>query len=489
MRPLVKVLLALLFVAPALSPAKAGARPPNIVVILVDDMGYADTGAYGSPNLRTPNLDRMAAAGQRWTNFYSASHLCTPSRAGLLTGRLPIRSGTEGASKGHAVFFPFSRGGLPTGEMTLAELLKQQGYRTAAIGKWHLGHLPAFLPTRQGFESYYGIPYSNDMSATAHFLGWRQEIEAGAPDLKMWDVPLMLNEREIERPVDQFTLTRRYTERAVDFIREQAKSPFFLYLAHGMPHVPLFSSPQFSGRSAAGPYGDAIEELDWSVGKIQDALRSAGVEKNTLVIFTSDNGPWSIMRQHAGSADMLHDGKGTTWEGGMRVPGIFYWPGVIKPEVVHSVGSALDFLPTIAALTGAAPPQDRVIDGISLAEILKRGETGVRGARTLFYYRRGEVYAVRHGAFKAHFVTESNFQPDNQRQTHDRPLLFNLSVDPAERVDVASRHPDVVAQMVRLRDAQIASVEPVPNQLEQVDAREEATYLELNHWLRGGVLK
>lgn len=451
-------------------------RPPNIVIFFVDDMGYADLGAFGSPSIRTPNLDRIAALGQKWTNFYAAAPVCTPSRAGLLTGRLPIRSGTEASQGGLVVFFPFSAGGLPNEEITIAEMLRNRGYATGAIGKWRLGHLPEFLPTRQGFDSYFGIPYSNDMNTTELFRGWNTEIDDWQADPRLFDVPLVRGEQEVERPVDQRTITRRYTEEAVRFIQEHRDGPFFLYLAHNLPHVPLFASAEFEGHSTAGHYADVVEELDWSAGQVVAALEDAGVAENALFVFTSDNGPWLMMRQHSGSAGPLRDGKGTTWEGGMRVPGIFYWPGRIDPGVVTASGTSLDLLPTIAAMTGATLPADRALNGADISGVLTAGDTAAADGRPIFFYREGEVNAVRLGDYKAHFFSQSAYSRDSRREQHDPPLLYNVAIDPGENFNIAASHPDIVAEMIRLRDAQVATVTPVENQLNRYAAPDREAY-------------
>ena len=352
---------------------------PNFVVIFVDDLGYGDLSSYGHPSIRTPHLDQMAIEGQRWTDFYSASSVCTPSRAGLLTGRYPLRSGMS--SDKRRVLFPDSGSGIPAEEVTIAEMLKEVGYATACIGKWHLGHLPEFLPTRNGFDSYYGIPYSNDMdlrrdvrdSLTHRQIFWEANTE-------YWDVPLIKDEEVIERPADQNTITKRYTEEAQSFIRANKEQPFFLYFPHSMIHVPLFASQDFLGESRRGLYGDVMEEIDWSVGQILQTLREEGLDKNTVVVFTSDNGPWLSYKDHGGSAGLLKNGKGTTWDGGMRVPGIFWGPGRIKPGIVEDMGSTLDLLPTFAALSGAALPTDRVLDGFDLTPALTG--TGAQSPRS-----------------------------------------------------------------------------------------------------------
>jgi arylsulfatase A len=413
---------------------------PNIIIIFCDDLGYGDLGVYGHPTTRTPHLDRMCARGQKWTNFYAAASVCTPSRAGLLTGRLPVRSGMCSDVRG--VLFPDSAGGLPADEITIAEMVKTKGYQTACIGKWHLGHLPPYLPTKNGFDYYFGIPYSNDMDRIAG-IDWKEAAYNAKIDY--YNVPIMRNEAIIERPANQHTLTKRYTDEAVAFIKKASKQPFFLYLAHSMPHIPLFRSDAFKDTSIRGIYGDVIEEIDWSVGRILTALEEQGIAKNTLVVFTSDNGPWLTFKTHGGSAGLLREGKGTTYDGGMREPTIFYWPGTIQPVIISGIGSTLDLFATIAAMVGAPLPGDRIMDSENLLPVLQGKEKSPR--EVMFFYRGTQLYAVRMGAFKAHYITELNYLADNQRQEHDPPLLFNLNHDPSEKFNIADRHPDVIAEI------------------------------------------
>lgn len=434
-------------------------RGPNLVVIFCDDLGYGDLACYGHPSIATPNLDRMATEGQRWTDFYVAASVCTPSRAGLLTGRLPIRSGMCGSRR--RVLFPDSQGGIPESEITLAEALKAAGYATGMVGKWHLGHLPRYLPTNHGFDSYFGIPYSNDMDRVAEAP--RDAVRN--PKAEYFNVPLLRGTEVIERPAEQSTLTKRYTEEAVAFIDEHRDGPFFLYLAHTMPHVPLFRSEGFAGKSRRGLYGDVIEELDWSVGRILDALRERGLAERTLVVFTSDNGPWLTYDTQGGSAGLLRDGKGSTWEGGMREPMIAWWPGTIPAgTVVRELGSTLDLFTTFVALADGQLPGDRVYDGYDLRPVLLGEGPSPRDA--MFYYRGNELYAVRKGPFKAHFVTENAYGEDRRKTRHDPPLLFHLGLDPGERHDVAMRHPEVIDEIRRIAEAHLRTVEPVENQLE-----------------------
>ena len=440
----------------------AEAKKPNIIIIYADDLGYGDLGCYGSPVIRTPHLDKMAAEGLRFTDFYSGAEVCTPSRTALLTGRYPIRSGM--AHNQFRVLRNVSTGHLPDEEVTLAELLKGQGYATGYVGKWHLGvwaNNPAGHPKHHGFDSAFGLPHSNDMDPA----GPRPKGEDNKedPDPKWWNVPLFDGEKLIAQPADQTTLTRRYTEQAVKFIGEKKGGPFFLYIPHTFPHTPIFASEKFRGRSARGRYGDVVGELDWSVGQVLDALRAAGIEKNTFVFFTSDNGPWLIRGLAGGSAGLLRDGKGSTWEGGMRVPGIAWWPGKIPAgKVCHEIATAMDLLPTIAKFAGTEAPKDREIDGVDITPLLT-GTDPVR--REVFcYYRGTELFAARLGKWKAHFLTQAAYGAPKP-EPHDPPLLFNLEADPGESFDTATEHPDVIAQIKAAVEKHKATVKPVKNQL------------------------
>lgn len=435
---------------------------PNVVIFLCDDLGYGDLGCYGHPSIRTPNIDRMAREGMKFTNFYSASEVCTPSRAALLTGRLPVRTGM--CSNTRRVLFPDSAGGLPPTEITLAKALRERGYATACVGKWHLGHLPKYLPTSHGFGSYFGIPYSNDMDRRAA-LGPKGRAAFLNPKSEYWNVPLLRDTKEIERPADQTTITKRYTEEAVKFIRASKDKPFFLYLAHNMPHVPLFASKAHKGKSERGPYGDAVEEVDWSLGQVLDVLRKEKLDRKTLVFFTSDNGPWLIFGEHGGSAGLLREGKGSTWEGGMRVPGIAWWPGTVPAGVTtHELACTMDLFTTAVRLAGGKVPDDRPIDGLDLTPLLTGKGKSPRD--TMFYYRGPDLYAVRHGPWKAHFITRSGYGRDKPVE-HDPPELYHLGRGPGEKTNVAKDNPKVLAKIREIVAAHKKGLKPGEPQVEK----------------------
>jgi arylsulfatase A-like enzyme len=436
----------------------ASAAPPNFVVIFADDLGYGDLACYGHPTIRTPHLDRMAAEGMKFTQFYSAAEVCTPSRAALLTGRLPPRSGQCGKRR---VYFPDSKGGLPADEITIAELLKSKGYSTALLGKWHLGHLPPYSPLQHGFDYFYGTLYVNDMDRVP--TSPKGKAAYAAPKSEYWNVPLTRNTETVERPANQNLFTRRYTDEAVRYIREHKDRPFFLYIAHNMPHVPLFASDEFAGKSRRGLYGDTIEEIDHSVGAVLQALRDNKLDQNTLVIFTSDNGPWLTYNEQGGSAGLLRDGKGSTWEGGMREPALAWWPGTIQPHsVCRELASTLDVLPTFCALAGVEAPKDRPLDGYDISAVLKGGKSP---RNEMFFYRSYDLMAVRLGPWKAHFQTQTGYgQPMPEK--HDVPLLFNLEIDPGESYNVAAKHHDVLAEIIALVERHKAGLKPAPSQVD-----------------------
>jgi arylsulfatase A-like enzyme len=437
---------------PWLAACAGRTRPTNIVLIFADDQGYGDVGVFGAEGYSTPHLDRLAAEGMRFTNFYASEGVCSASRASLLTGCYAPRVSIFGALS------PGAQVGLHPDEVTIAELLKPLGYATAAVGKWHLGHGPEFLPRRHGFDEYFGLPYSNDM--------WPVDFD-GAPVVegnKSQYPPLPLIDGDevietVDELADQDQLTTRYTDRAVRFVDRSAGDPFFLYLAHSMPHVPLGVSDAFRGSSEQGMYGDVIQEMDWSVGQVLDALDRNGVAESTLVVYTSDNGPWLNYGDHAGSSGPLREGKGTAFEGGPRVPAIMRWPGRIPPGTVcDRLASTIDVLPTVAAITGAPLPA-HPIDGVNVLPLLL-DEDGAEPRTEFWYYYTGELRAVREGRWKLVFShrTRSYVGVEPGSGGHPGPYafptvpgaLYDLETDVGESTDVAAAHPEVVGRLTRL---------------------------------------
>lgn len=425
-------------------PAAAADRPPNIVLMFADDLAYADVGCYGAAGYATPHLDRLAAEGVKFTDFYVAQAVCSASRAALLTGCYPNRVGILGA------LGPSSRHGIHDRETTLAEVLKARGYATAIFGKWHLGHQRQFLPKQHGFDEYFGLPYSNDM--------WPRH-----PTSKFPDLPLIDGDATIELNPDQAKLTTWYAEHAVKFIETHRERPFFLYVAHAMPHVPLHVSEKFQGRTPRGLFGDVIAEIDWSMGQILDALARLDLERQTLVIFTSDNGPWLSYGNHAGSAGPLREGKGTSFEGGVREPCLMRWPGRIPPgSVCREPAMTIDILPTLARLAGADVPADPPIDGRDIWPLIS-GQPGATCPHEALYFYWGQALeAVRSGRWKLHFPHEyrtlggepgRDGRPGPYVQARIGLALFDLQADIGETRDVAAEHPDVVARLKALADA------------------------------------
>lgn len=445
------------------------AEKPNIIIIFNDDQGYQDLGCYGSPNIKTPRVDQFAKEGMRFADHYVASSVCSASRAALLTGCYPQRVGVKG------VFFPNTDGGLNPKHTTIAEMLKTNGYATAAVGKWHLGDKPQFLPTNQGFDSYLGIPYSNDMYPAKEMkyadnclfreeysVKKLEEVFANNPGEKNPKVlknmvPLMQNNECVEFPCDQTTITKRYAEESLQFIKENAasKKPFFLYLANTMPHTPIFTSAEFKGKSEQGLYGDAIEEIDFYTGKILDQLKELGIEENTIVIYTSDNGPWLTEgKENSGSALPLFEGKFTSFDGGMRVPFIIRWPKKIPAGATCTeLTSTIDILPTLAEITGAKLP-DAELDGKNIVDLWK----GKMGAKTphnnYFLVYQGE--AVRSGDWKYH--KKEVFQVKETARKSEGPTLYNLKNDIGESVNVIDQYPEVANRLAKALDEHLARI-------------------------------
>lgn len=438
------MLLVLAFlVLPENAGAALTARPPNIVIIFADDLAYADVegfGALGDRGYRTPNLVRMAKEGVKLTDFYAAQAVCSASRMALLTGCYPNRVGIEGALDHRAKY------GINERESTIADVLKTRGYATAIFGKWHLGHYPQFLPTHHGFDEYFGLPYSNDM--------WPNHPERPGdyPEL-----PLIENDKVVQLMPDQTQLTTWYTERAVRFIERNRTRPFFLYLPHSMPHVPLFVSEKFKGKTSRGLFGDVIEEIDWSVGQVLDALKRLDLDRETLVIFTSDNGPWLSYGDHAGSAAPLREGKGTAFDGGQRVPFIARWVGKLPSgKTAKAPAMTIDLLPTVAKLAGAEIPKDRIIDGLDIWPLLNGKMTPAGPHDALYFYWGKELHAVRSGRWKLHLphpyrhleLPGGGSKPGRYTQLKIELSLFDLERDVGETTNLAEKRPEVVARLM-----------------------------------------
>ncbi|XP_066448320.1 arylsulfatase A [Eleutherodactylus coqui] len=431
-----------------LYPAATSSAPPNILLIFADDLGYGDLGCYGHPTSHTPNLDRLAARGLRFTDFYSTGAVCSPSRAGLLTGRFQTRSGVY-----PGVFYPSSVGGLPLGEVTIAEMLQARGYVTAMAGKWHLG-LGAngtYLPTRQGFQHFLGVPYSHDQGPCQNLTCFPPNTRCyGTCDLGETLLPVFLDEKIVQQPVNFPGLVPLYEQFSKEFIHKAVSEgkPFFLYYASHHTHYPQFASARYTGHSLRRKYGDALLELDGTVGELVTSVWDMGVQNNTLIIFTSDNGPETMRKERGGSSGLLKCGKSTTYEGGVREPAIMYWEGKIKPGVTNMLASTLDILPTVAALAGATLP-NVTLDGYDLSKLLLNGEKSPRN--TFYYYppsidpTRG-IFALRMGKYKAHFYTQGAFHSETTPDPdchitallteHNPPLLFDLDTDPAENYNL-----------------------------------------------------
>lgn len=428
---------------------------PNIVIVFTDDQGYGDVGCFGATGFETPNLDKMASQGMKFTNFYSAQPVCSASRAGLLTGCYPNRLGISGA------LFPYHDIGIADEEVTIAEMLKEKGYATAIFGKWHLGHHEQFLPLQHGFDEYTGVPYSNDMWPIK-LDGSKAAPGEGRGDYP--DLPLVEGNETIDLITSyegQDRLTTLYTEKAVDFINRNKNNPFFLYVPHSMPHVPLGVSDKFRGKSEQGMYGDVMMEIDWSVAQIMTALEANGLEENTIFIFTTDNGPWLNYGNHAGSSGGLREGKTTSWEGGQRVPCIVKWPATIPEGIVcNQLASSIDFLPTIASIVDGNLP-DHKIDGVSILELWKGNFSEKPRDELYYYYGKNNLNAVRKGTWKLVFPhTYQSYEatvPANDgrggrriRTDVDSLELYNLIRDPGERYNVIKLYPEIADELIAL---------------------------------------
>jgi len=411
---------------------------PNIVYIFADDLGYGDIGCFGATDILTPNIDRIANEGIKFTDLYSASSICSPSRAGLLTGRYPQRWGLNG------VYFPNSFTGMPSSEVTIAEILKTAGYATGHVGKWHLGHLHDYAPLQQGFDSYFGIPYSNDME----------------------NVFYMRDNSVAEYNIDQSHMIKRYTEESINFIEQHKTGPFYLYLAHNMPHVPIYASEDFIGSSDRGLYGDVIQEMDWSVGQIISSLEANNLLENTIIIFSSDNGPWLVMEDHGGSAGELREGKQYTWDGGVKVPSMAMWKGHIPSgQVYNKVISQMDWFPTLSHLASATVPDSLTIDGYNITDVLM-GEGEREEDEVLLFGISGQLRAYRHGDYKLKLPYEG-FKGAIWRHAtpaHDT-LLVDVTADPGELINLAQTDRPRLATMYQDMDKALDKLGTIPPSL------------------------
>ena len=435
-------------------------KPPNFIIIFADDLGYGDLGSYGHPTIKTPNLDKMASEGVRFTQFYVGSSICTPSRAALLTGKLPIRTGMYG---NRSVLFPDNAGGLDPKEITIASALKEYGYKTACIGKWHLGHLQEYMPTNHGFDEFYGIPYSNDMRPEGN---WDYARENFPP------LPFLDGLDTIGVSIDQSQFIDMFTKRSVDFIKKNKDKSFFLYLAHTAPHTPLVSGTTQKGRSIRGAYGDVVEELDQSVGTILQVLRDLKIADNTFVIFTSDNGPWGWANVDGGSSGLLKGNKGSVYEGGYRVPAIAWMPGTIKKGTVSTaLASTIDLYPTLIAMTGNEISSQEELDGLNIKNTFFNNEP-VR--HEIHYYRQDTLIGIRYKEWKMYIKDPNPWNDDLTEK--DIPVLYNIEHDPSEKYNVTSKHSDVVDRIVTLSEKHIRRVTKIPSKYDAILPEYQSAY-------------
>lgn len=438
-------------------PVIPGSDKPNVILILMDDMGYGDLGCYGGFPYKTPNINKLAADGMRFTNFYAAQATCSASRSAFLTGCYPNRIGVSGA------FSPTSGIALNPEEQTIARLLKDGGYKTGMLGKWHLGQKAPFLPLSYGFDEFTGLPYSHDY--------WPVDYNGKPLDNTTargkWPVLRLIEGNTPTKTIatldDAATLTGMYTQKAVSFIQKNKSNPFFLYLAHPMPHVPLAASAKFKGQSGAGLFGDVMEEIDWSVGEIMKTLRANGLEKNTIVIFTSDNGPWLTYGNHAGNTGGFREGKGTAWEGGVRVPFIVRWPNQIEAgSICNNMAASMDLLPTLMNICGAKQPRNK-IDGVNILPLLKQTPNANPRNEFVYYYDRCSLKGVRKGqwvltfpcvsqTYKKATAVANDGWPGRYASDSVRLALYDLRTDPGETLDVKEKYPEIVKQLSEIAD-------------------------------------
>ena len=437
-------------------------KKPNFIIIFTDDLGYGDLGSYGHPTIKTPYLDQMAKEGMRFTQFYVGSSICTPSRAALLTGKLPVQTGMYGK---RSVLFPDNAGGLDPKEITIASALKKNGYKTACIGKWHLGHLKKYMPLNHGFDSFYGIPYSNDMRPEGK---WDYARDNFPP------LPFLDGHDTIGVSLDQGNFIEMFTQKSVDFLHQNKNNPFFLYLAHTAPHTPLVLTDENKDLSMRGAYGDVVEEIDRSVGKILKTLKDLKIAENTFVVFTSDNGPWGWANINGGSSGLLKGNKGSVYEGGYRVPAIAWMPGRIPEVTTTALASTLDFFPTLVSLAGGEY-EKKSLDGVDIRKTFFENSN----VRTdIHYYRQDTLIALRHKEWKM-YIKDPNPWDDGPTQK-DMPLLYNIEHDPSEKYDIAKDNQKIVSMLEDLSLDHIQSIRRIPSQYEEILSPYRAAYDEYN---------
>ena len=437
-------------------------KKPNFIIIFTDDLGYGDLGSYGHPTIKTPHLDQMAKEGMRFTQFYVGSSICTPSRAALLTGKLPVQTGMYGK---RSVLFPDNAGGLDPKEITIASALKKYDYKTACIGKWHLGHLKKYMPLNHGFDLFYGIPYSNDMRPEGK---WDYARDNFPP------LPFLDGHDTIGVSLDQGNFIEMFTQKSVDFVHQNKNNPFFLYLAHTAPHTPLVLKDENKDLSMRGAYGDVVEEIDRSVGKILKTLKDLKIAENTFVIFTSDNGPWGWANIDGGSSGLLKGNKGSVYEGGYRVPAIAWMPGRIPEITTTALASTLDFFPTLVSLAGGEYDK-KSLDGVDISKTFFEN-SNVRS--DIHYYRQDTLIALRHKEWKM-YIKDPNPWDDGPTQK-DMPLLYNVEQDPSEKYDIAKSNQKIISMLEDISLDHIQSIKKTPSQYEQILPSYQTAYDEYN---------